>query len=123
MILAQELRIGNFVMVNGEIEEICGICEDYPFLNTIKYGACVVEYMDLDPIPLTEEIFSRINKEGKFIKIVEGECDSIWVEQFIDDKFYLTNNEADVLNNTEIKFLHQLQNLFFALTQEELKLN
>ncbi len=133
MIRAQELRIGNFVMVNGEIEEIFGICEDYPFLKTAKYGACVIEYRDLDPITLTEDLLIKLGFVRNQIKTISEVIDisendkhlefeitevglDLWISSDkIDEALYFPINH--------IKFVHQLQNLFFALTQQELKLN
>jgi len=135
MIRAQELRIGNFVMVNGEIEEICGICEDYPFLKTAKYGACVIEYRDLDPITLTEE---WLLKHGFFVEnfdysIPISECKVVWLTLIPQDEectaysvcVTQTDEDEDDQNVflSDISYVHQVQNLIFALTQEELKLN
>jgi hypothetical protein len=135
MISAQELRIGNFVMVNGEIEEIFGICEDYPFLKTAKYGACVIEYRDLDPITLTEE---WLLKHGFFVEnfdysIPISECKVVWLTLIPQDEectaysvcVTQTDEDEDDQNVflSDISYVHQVQNLIFALTQEELKLN
>lgn len=118
MILAQELRINNLVMVNGEIEEIFGICEDYPFLKTAKYGACVIEYKDLEPITLTEEwligfgceVYEFDHKENQY-RIAERLI-------VIRDGFFYEYGTS-----IKLQYVHTFQNLIFALTQQELKLN
>lgn len=135
MINAQELRIGNLVMVNGEIEEICGICEDYPFLKTVKYGVYVIEYKDLEPIPLTEEWLIRMGfQREKEHELFSGltlilsdyiEFYSDNQDNFSDSCMFvgLRDVDMDIENHIVLYSVHQLQNLFFALTQEELKIN
>ena len=102
---ANELRIGNWVnYCNGK-----RILDAELFLQLLKYTT------PFDPIPLTEEWLLKFGfvlnpYEDRYEKgTIHIECDKtkgatyLWVE-----------------NMPHIKYAHQLQNLYFALTGEEL---
>jgi hypothetical protein len=115
MIKENELRIGNLVGYDGRVFEIDTIAKEFPTLNTIEFGIGVVDWMNVNPIPLTEEWLLKFG----FIKHVNQ---SIWYTLnkvdvwFFDGKYV---NDIDV----EIKYVNQLQNLYWCLTGEELKLD
>lgn len=112
---SKELRIGNLVTYYGRVVSITGITEEHPFINMIT--ADYLEWDEIEPIPLSKEWFERFgyyneNRPNHFIKdemtIDEHtfwDCNGI----FIDDK-----------NGVCIKYVHQLQNLYFALVGKEL---
>lgn len=126
---AKELRIGNnvnFRVSNGENEvfgekgRITGILTGYVYINGIRF-----ELKDLQPILLTGEIMV---KAGYIKNIVEdlGIWYKIVVNQWVLDDlsiFYYKNTKQYCRQKIEIKSLHQLQNLYFALTGEELGIN
>ena len=118
---ANELRIGNWVMVFPvkNPQQVCDVMFDS--VNT----ECVFgqHYGEVDPIPLTEEwllkfgFISNPYMDRYEIKLISSgffhiECDKtkgilqLWCEQLPQAIF--------------IKHVHQLQNLYFALTGEEL---
>lgn len=111
---ANELRIGNLIMVDGFIEIIKSINEIG--INIFLDDGIIIEYAEfyeLEPIKLTEEILLKCG----FIPCsiidnhfnISGMC--IWKcnDMFLCDK-----------NGVHIKYLHQLQNLYWCLTNEEL---
>jgi hypothetical protein len=134
MIQANELRIGNYYMfadcegiVYRSVKEIkhnqFGLQSDYDGVN---FEIC-------KPIILNEEWlvkfgFKKDNFEDNYIiehpkdivKYVLTEnvlCRGLWilsVDQFYDKDYKYFS--------WDIKFVHQLQNLYFALTQKELKI-
>ncbi len=134
---ANELRIGNYVYpyadnkyyvpvkvesINSEGINIClfmdQIDEDYQFK---ELGS---EENQLSPIPLTEEWLVKLG----FKKITDN-ANSIGdysyykykgVETSCIGKYGITIDGADSIL---IKHVHQLQNLYHALTGEELKYN
>jgi hypothetical protein len=105
---ATELRIGNYVL------------QDEKFINGITSNSIHkfdLQLIKLEPIPITKEWFNKLgyyneNRPDHFVKdemtIDEHTCWKCNV-MFIDDK-----------NGVRIKYVHQLQNLFFALKQREL---
>jgi hypothetical protein len=122
MITANELRIGNLVKWEEYILPIKSIDyesvyvklnEELRIIYKTKYLYLFIN--ELEPVPLTEE---RLLKFG-FEKDVT-EYNICWFLNhvyiwFVDGEYI---NELDL----PIKYVHQLQNLYFALKGEELTL-
>jgi hypothetical protein len=116
---AIELRIGNIVSLYGSESTI--IPNDFQkwFQNEPNW-----ENRAFKPIPLTVEWlfrFSAINS-----KILQGECCLRLKDQYnlipCENYFeFLTIGSSIIL--ADIFYVHQLQNLYFALTGEELTIN
>lgn len=131
---ANELRIGNFVRnnMNGEILIAIDILCDG--INTGKYEG--LNYAFIEPIPLTEEWLLKLG--FREIKRRTHEFEEIFYGKSIikDSPDHLEmlvvampfNHchvgefliEDDYLMNIHVNYVHQLQNLYFALTNEEL---
>ena len=116
-----ELRIGNLVEWNNEIGIISQLFE---MEVVFKCGESDL-YTALKPIPLTEEWLLKFG-----FKYDEDE------QGFLLNGFHLENRSNDIYAKNinkedfgcwfinsyllEIKFVHQLQNLYFSLTGREL---
>ena len=129
---AKELRIGNKVLnVKGEVDSIKEIWEknnDYAVVLENEHNAYYLTHKGgelIKPIPLTEKWLLKFG----FDKI---KMESILYSKY--SKGYLGGIEIDLRKseiegwqitycNYVIKYVHQLQNLYFALTNEELILN
>jgi hypothetical protein len=123
---ANELRIGNYYMfadyngiVYGQVKEIkhnqFGFLSDYDGVN---FEIC-------RPIPITEEWVLKLGFEyhsfdkNYVIKNKDGYCNSIKN----NDGEWCYNNDISDANCyfiRELKYIHQLQNLYYALNEEEL---
>lgn len=81
-------------------------------------------YEHTEGIPLTEEWLVKMG----FEKRVDGDDFNIWhwyeLQILPDIAFVQGNLDVFILDhdNIRVQFVHQLQNLYFALTGEELKL-
>lgn len=121
---AKDLRIGNWVLENGSFHQI----EINDFYNPQLFK----------PIELTEEIllkcgFSFDRKKNYFYISFNDISQFIEIYECADDSgnlfvAYLTNDDIETENSNPIFLLyinnlHQLQNLYFALTNEELEIN
>lgn len=111
---SRELRIGNKVYHPAKNIVFTISREDFSFKN----GLANIE--DFRAIPLTEEIL---------LKKCGFEFDSVYIS-YNNGYFTLIYNEGHISLvvegqwlTLEIKYLHQLQNLYFALTGEELTVN
>ncbi len=122
MIQANEIRLGNwvnFIPDNGNFI-VSGIDSFNHSFKTIN-GLCTD---DIRPIPLTKEILLKCgwvknNNINSFEMI--GEC-----RMFLNETSFGYNMYNYILGASickKIKYLHQLQNIYFALTQKELEIN
>ena len=115
MIRANELRIGNLINKNGKVH--------YTNIFTIRD----IKYLSIDdtdifePIEISEEWLSKFGFQkrdrayklknfGKFL-FFDG-----------DPQFYPAGMLNALLPKGNLQFVHQLQNIYFALTGEELQL-
>lgn len=112
MIDYKEVRIGNLVSYEGKEYRIAGIYKDYPFLDTIEIGAGVVEWKDLEPIPLTEGWLFKFGFKKSTAWYRNGQHA---VNPTIANTYEFKN-----IVIKEVDYVHELQNLYFALTNKEL---
>lgn len=134
MIQANELRIGNWVEIY-----------DAPNIYKIENGFCQVEAMTIHymqykddiklcGIPITEDILLKCGFEyrnenrglGAILDFKNKEFDNWKYDMSVAFQHETDNKEIVYLHflqhktTNSIKYLHQLQNLYFALTQKEL---
>ena len=115
MIQANELRIGNYVYAFGVLLQVL----PEHILNLYQIEVVKKVCIDLTPIPLTEDWLIKF-----------GINLGVW---FYDDSFLISKKDDDTyqiyVQNApqtqricfaEFKYVHQLQNLYFALTGKEL---
>lgn len=117
----QELRIGNWVLIDYDTSYYARVSE-----ISERYGVTVnrsvrVANSILFPIPLTPEILEKAGFE--FDKELPY---SNWQYGVNSDKYdifhcYWDGGKLTYLG-LQITYLHQLQNLYFALTGEELNI-
>jgi hypothetical protein len=121
---ANELRIGNLLYNNNVVVTI-----DARSIFDIWDDKGLKEYK---PIPLTPEWLNKFELEhseirgrwfkDKFVVFKQKYLDPLSILE--ENKFYfqMVDCQGNVSTSTfEIKYVHQLQNLYFALTGEELK--
>jgi hypothetical protein len=127
---ATELRIGN--LVNYKIVD--ELDERKEWFEPCKIDAVDLQVIDSDyqPIPLTEECLLKFGFEKSIVKEPWFEKNKIEVFKYSKGNFFLLggNHTAygiglhDIWQGMEIniQYVHQLQNIYFALTNEELTL-
>ena len=115
---AEELKAGNLVQTNYEgVLEVININSDsFDYIDTRKptykaIGRNTLEYVD--PIPLTEEWFLKFG----FEKTMFGhyKLRSFYID--LHSNTYRLNREWVNIN---FQYIHSFQNLYFALTNQEL---
>lgn len=136
MIKANELRIGNWIADRGgkewqiySWESRDKVSAETPMLfRTIK-GHPLTEYVQyLKPIPLTEERLEKFGFERRESKMYDGHLD-VWYFYIHDGKIMFNTElvtDGEIIIQFRrfpivVKYVHQLQNLYFALTGEELE--
>lgn len=128
MIPANELRIGNYV--NHKSEGISRVTEIESHKNQIgvtplSFNNYVFMCAEINPIPLTPEIMVKnfgFKQEGEEFSMT-GWCGYRHWLIYLDGCFYLTNSERDGFHYVKAyRYVHEIQNLFFALAGFEAKL-
>jgi len=122
---ARELRIGNLMeLPNGEISKVTGFTENGKvwFVREPKHEECALKINQVKPIQLTEEWLLKFGFERDVSDLII-EINNHSELSFDEDlDCYLSIDNGHEWNSTDIniKYVHQLQNLYFALTGEEL---
>lgn len=114
---AKELRIGNFVNLEGEI---INIDLDYFYWEIEGNGLLHLT----EPIPLTEEWLLKFGAEkvtyddgsGYYLALRHKDFSVFYEEGW---GVYLDIYEVII----KLEYVHKLQNIWYALTNEELKIN
>lgn len=118
---AQELRIGNYVYQGSEyLNDKCTAYQIYNFELLEKGKTGVAEYYkQWKPIPLTEDWLKKFGFEKTSNNYLKANSDFFIGISFQFNAFFMFDDEGPI---KYLKHVHQLQNLYFALTGEELKI-
>ena len=120
---ASELRIGNYILYKGEVTAVLPwhISAQYEAEEHVIAGRR--PHFKADPIPLTQDAFDKLPfdfvngdyKHEQNTMFFSGSLSDLWLG---DSSVY---SEFHVPKTPE--YLHQLQNLYFFLTGQELTYN
>jgi hypothetical protein len=112
---ASELRIGNYLQWNNFTEARIMNGKDF----FIVYDSLENSDGCIEPITVTEEWCIKFgfqkDLENTIYKNINKHCFLCY-----DDNIVLLLEEENNWCITKVKYVHQLQNLYFALTKEEL---
>ena len=111
---ASELRIGNLLQSDtNKIIKIVGVVKKDIYYYHNKKNLYVLELNNFKPIPLTEEWLIKLGLHQWTWGYYHKNGFVISVERQV----YFGEEEVWI---AELNYVHQLQNLYFALTGEEL---
>jgi hypothetical protein len=130
---SKELRIGNYVWDGYSgvmiISQITYSTESVYFRKTWLLPEGFARCQDIEPIPLTKERVEEFGFEGKINEI--SNCGNFYLDYDAEygrhgmSLWY--QKGAWCFSHTEtftvLKYVHQLQNLYYALTGKELVIN
>lgn len=147
---ANELRIFNIILYNGGFNIITGILPPYPNKSERFNGKYTIEINppdtfnvpidEIEPAPLTPEIVSKIkgfkverekeeyNPQFNLRTKTATYSNWDWIEESGGFEINITtNSNNDNVNigtryKASVKYVHELQNLYYALTGEELEI-
>lgn len=121
---ASELRLGNYVVVK------------YPYDRRDRIGEISLNELDLmqilaakstpNPIPITEEWLGRMGFDGETISINDRWNLTIrfmHAMDYVGCMIYFKHSKSEMSEpwlTPQIKYVHELQNLYFSLTGSEL---
>lgn len=122
MIAPQELRLGNLVEYDGKIFKVKEI-RNYIIVCDRGKGNVDFTSKEIEPIELTEEWLLKFgfDKRTNYQFIGNKITIESWNHKASFDVRLRLSEESSVII-CEIKYVHQFQNLTFALTGEELKI-
>ena len=122
-----DLRLGNFISINfgnrddGKVITVDGVSDCEIYNEEYGYSPC----NEFNPIPLTEQwlLDFGFNQsiEGQWYIHFDEMCLTIYEDlpQYIVEIHDMEMDKSSIFLKS-IQYVHQLQNLYFALTQEEL---
>lgn len=123
----EELRIGNLVEVFDESPtKVLAISDKYIALRFDSTKYMMAELNQIVPIPLTDEWlvkfgFEKYTSNHYYISVLQRGRVHVYLEtNFSDASVELGNISGYAFGYPKVKHVHQLQNLYFALTGEEL---
>jgi hypothetical protein len=117
----EELRIGNLVIRYSNIMKVYGVGNERADLILIQPNTMVnwcMLYQDISPMPITSEWLDKFGFHSQTHRLVKG------VSYSKDGISYYTNDNAIKLYGNymyNIKYIHQLQNLYFLVNGKELE--
>jgi hypothetical protein len=111
MINVHELRLGNWVNIWGEPNNIGSLQSNFWGVFINKVGE--VDFKDISPIPLTPEILEKCG----FVLMEGSWYNLLYIDPVGAGRFKC------LYSVPYLDYLHQLQNLYFALTGKELEIN
>lgn len=122
---ASELRIGNWIFIEDDTE---GWWEDE--VSDMDIGLIYNSNSGFKPIPLTEEWLEKFGFKQDGNDIFTIDFHDVYIAVGLDGSYGLYNSEFNwkvaggglISKGTPLKHVHQLQNLYFALTNTELKI-
>jgi hypothetical protein len=114
MINMYELRLGNWLLQDGTNYINVGIIQKNFYATAINER----NITRFEPVPLTPEILEKCGFERLDRFFEKDEIILLLVGG--DTILYYYSTKSD--KRTEIQYLHQLQNLYFALVGEELNI-
>jgi hypothetical protein len=124
MIDARELRIGNLVKIPfgiGGVYELCGR-ECWLIFNGHSFTESKQLYESIQPIELTEDVLIKCGfkyfPNNKSFQFDTNMGFSLWGRPDTGINVYVEREEC----GESIKYLHQLQNLYYCLIGEELEI-
>ena len=111
--MKHELRINNYVLYDNRPFQIASISDEFPTLNTIEFGIGVVDWNNISPIPLTEELL---------VKCGGIKLDKPYLCYNVNGIQLILRNDGwiEYVHNIEMKSLHQLQNFHLETKRTEL---
>ncbi len=111
---ASELRIGNLITYQGNLITVSGVVNNTIYYENGKnFDSNSVSYTPFEPIPLTEDWLLKFG-------FVNGEKEHFSFTKNMDLRILGSEADYNGIWFGRLESVHQLQNLYFALTGEEL---
>lgn len=122
---AIELRIGNLVYsFKDTVSEVLGISTNNVGLKWSSTEFLQANFAQISPIPITKEWLIKMGFEANIIIYSHPKNRRLAVKLWDDPKIkFILFWKNLVIRELDVFYVHQLQNLFYSLTGEELKIS
>jgi len=126
--LANELKLGNYVLHNGNYAYVTQLFTNKVELCAFRNGEeklLQCTYEELEPIPLTVEVLEKCDLEKHerfhYSNVYHSARSNFTINQMRDSMeiSFSVNSDPAIIGVGDV-MLHQLQNLYFILHNEEL---
>jgi len=124
-IKASEIRIQNILQHKDNIITVKGIsphCNDYAINTDSEW----VYLKNCSPIPLTEEWLLRMgakrNRDGWYLSADYMLYNPLTHLDVRSSEYYALMYNDKIITTRPIQYIHQLQNLYYSLTNQELEI-
>lgn len=123
---ANELRIGNLIYQDSHISKVIALNDIGIVSEIIEKSEQTTNSARKAPIPLNEDWLIRFGFEPEYEDFVfldqeTGiELEASWISRLVSTG---EKRGWNIVNYSHVKHVHELQNLYFTLTGEELELN
>ncbi len=124
---ARDLRIGNLLLSENEIQKVGSIWRERICLvkrtENGNFIETLTEISEIEPIPLTEEWLLKLGfKEQKTEIGSRFRKKNFYITKNIDFDFYLKDVKSGIyIHLTKLDFVHNLQNTWYCLNDKELE--
>lgn len=118
----KDVRIGNLVRYKGKIYRIAGISDTYPFLDTIEFGAGVVEWHELEGVELTFDVVKALGFNFDMSGSASLRLPDYLELHGIPNYTFALFSENECVTG-DFKYAHQIQNVVHSLLGIELEYN
>ncbi len=125
MIQPSDLRAGNFILTSNGIKEVCGF-QKGKHVSAIYFtdGTSLGSHM-CSGVQISTEILEKcgFEKQSEHIFISPNLSFRLWGFSWTMQHYIIgVSNWVDI-THVSVKYLHQIQNIMYSLTAEELKYN
>jgi hypothetical protein len=125
MIKSNELRVGNYLLFDGLPNRVASIHSDdtmrfYTGQSEKTHGCYGMEDERINPVPLTPDILEKAGakNDGREFILNVG---ALKMKFRYNTEWY--SELGEIYLGSHVQYLHQLQNLRFAITGNELEIN
>lgn len=120
----QELRIGNYALINGNPEKVTGVIL---YGLYFYFGYCPNNDQLIKPIEITEKWLLNFGfekeDENSFLSFKTKSNYRMRIKKVISGEYEYFIWQYSPYSELKIRYVHRLQNLFFIITGEELKID
>lgn len=127
MIDAKDIMVGNWFEHNANWcfrspEDLKPFLFQWEERDWYALGECTMSLDDVSPIPLSPDILEKCGFENVY--------ENKWANDLVEIQHYELGDWYELLNGEErtnwthqVKYVHQLQNLYYSLTNQELNIH